>query len=339
MFVQLLIIVVLTVVNAFFAAAEMAMVSMDKAKIESLAESGRKDAKKLLKVSANPNKFLSTIQVGITLAGFFSSASAATGLSAGFGVWLDDQGIPFGSQVAIIIVTLILSYFILVFGELFPKRIALIHAEDIALKSVGPISMIGKGTAPFVKILTLSINGLMKLFKIKVEEEDVRLTEERIRLLIHRSVKEGSIKPVEEERIQKIFEFDDLTVKDVMIPLSKAYTVDINRSPRDLIEEMVAEKHSRIPVYDGPSHKFIGILLLKDVFEAYSNHENVDLRPLMIKPLIVSDSFSIDKLFNLLQRVKKHMVLVQNDHKQVIGIVTLEDMVEEVFGEIEDEFD
>lgn len=339
--IQLLIIVILTVINAFFAAAEMAMVSMDKDKIGLLAAEGNKKAAKLMAISKNPNKFLSTIQVGITLAGFFSSASAATGLSLGFGEWLEEMSVPFGSQLSMIIVTLVLSYFILVFGELFPKRLALGHSEEVALKSVEWIQGIGKVTAPFVKVLTLSINSLMKLFKINIEEDDDRVTEEKIRLLLHKGALEGTIKPVEEQRIHKIFEFDDVKVKDVMIEASQVYMMDINKPLEELVKEVASEKHSRIPIYDGDRNNILGVLLLKDLFEAVQVEgiETLQLRKRLQKPMFVEAGLPINQLFNKLQSASKHMVLVRDKYQKFIGIITIEDMIEEVFGEIEDEFD
>lgn len=343
--IQLLIIAILTAINAFFAAAEMAMVSMDKDEIGIMASEGNLKAKKLLDISKNPNKFLSTIQVGITLAGFFSSASAATGLSVGFGVWLESQSVPFGSQLAVILVTLVLSYFILVFGELFPKRLALGHAETIALKSVEPIQIIGKVTAPFVKILTLSINGLMKLFKIRIDEDDERITEEKIRLLLHKGTLEGTIKPIEEQRIHRIFEFDDAKAADVMITHSEVYMANIDMPINELIHEISVQKHSRIPIYQGDRHNILGILLLKDLFEKIQAKKTQideltkeELLLMLHKPIFVEEGLPVDQLFIRLQAARKHMVLVHNTAKKLVGIITIEDMIEEVFGEIEDEF-
>lgn len=342
MFFQILLLIILTAVNAFFASAEMAMVSMDKSKIAVLAENGNLKAKKLVTISKNPNTFLSTIQVGITLAGFFSSASAATGLSSSFGIWLTSIGVPFGRQIALIVVTLLLSYFILVFGELFPKRIALLHADTIALKTVQPITIIGKVTAPFVTILTLSINGLLRLFNVKAREDEDILTEEKIRFIIHRGAVEGAIKPIEEERIHKIFAFDDEIAKNVMLPKEKVFMIDCHTLTPLSIKAMIQQKHSRIPVYDTSKDNIIGILLLKDVFEAVKNNEfmtNIDIQDLLQEPVFVNESTPINTLFLQLQKTKKHMVFVRDTQYNFLGIVTIEDLIEEVFGEIEDEYD
>jgi putative hemolysin len=338
---QLIIILFLTALNAFFAAAEMAVVSVNKMAVKALAEKGNKEAAQLVTIIQQPNKFLATIQVGITLAGFFSSASAATGLAKGLGTYLMGLGVPFGSLIAVVVVTVILSYFILVFGELLPKRLALGNALNVALFSVGPLNIIGKITAPFVWILTRSISGIMKLFHIKQKESEDKMTEEKIRLLVKKGAMDGGIRKVEAQRIHCIFEFDNQLAKEVMIPIKKVFMIDIDDDLDVILKQLALEKHSRTPVYQNNVNNVIGIILLKDVFELIQqdNVTKADLKQLLYSPIIVSENVILDQLFVQLQKSKKHMAIVKNENNTLKGIITIEDMIEEIFGEIDDEFD
>jgi len=338
---QLILIIVLTGLNAFFASAEMALVSVDKINVQQLAEEGNKKAKRLLEILAQPNKFLSTIQVGITLAGFLSSASAATGLAGGIGVFLDGIGVPFGNQLAIVFVTIILSYFILVFGELFPKRWAMGNSMKVALMSIGPIDVISKITSPFVKILSLSINGLIKIFKIDVNEDEDVITEERIRLLVKKGKMDGNITRLEEERIQSIFEFNNLKAHEIMLPADEVFMINIKDDIQDILDKLIDMRHTRVPVYEDNRHSIIGILHVKDIFELMHKSEvtTENILERLRKPIDVDADKMIDKLFLEMQKKKLHMAIVRGGENQMLGVITLEDMVEEIFGEIDDEFD
>jgi putative hemolysin len=338
---QLILILVLTGLNAYFAASEMALVSVDKLVIQEMVDKGNKKAKALLEIINNPNKFLATIQVGITLAGFFSSASAATGLAGGLESYLEGLSVPFAGQISVVAITILLSYFILVFGELLPKRLALGNALKIALFTVSPLNIISKITAPFVKVLTLSISGLMKLFRISQEDMEDKVSEEKIRFLIKKGTLDGSIKPIEEQRIRRIFEFDDRLVKNVMVPKKEVLMINIDNSVENILVKLVENKHSRVPVYEKEIHNIIGIILLKDVFELSQKEPMTveKLRELLYSPIIVTQNSTVDKVFLLLQKSKKHMAVVKNSQGKFVGIITIEDMIEEIFGNIEDEFD
>lgn len=338
---QLALILVLTALNAFFAAAEMALVTVDKLAVREMAEKGSKKARELLAVIDRPNRFLATIQVGITFAGFFSSASAATGFAELFAGRLTALGVPYALQLAVIVVTLLLSYFILVFGELLPKRIAIGNALRLAMFSIAPLRAIGLVTAPFVKVLTLSINGLMKLFRIKTEDTREVVTEDKIRYLVKKSKMDGTIKPIEEHRILRIFEFNDIRVKEVMVPLEEAFLMDIDTHIDQLVRKIARTKHSRVPLYEGSPDNILGLVHLKNVFERLQQGplEKKDLLDLLDPPIEVGSEAFIDKVFLRLQRARKHMAIVRDPQGHVAGIVTLEDMVEEIFGNIEDEFD
>ncbi len=334
---QLLLIVTLILINAFFAAAEMAIVSVDRYKILKKSNDGDKKAEHLLGLIDEPNKFLATIQVGITLAGFFSSASAATGMSGDLSLFLTGIGMPYSNQISVIIITIILSYFILVFGELFPKRIALKNPEGIAMLLAGPISIIGKVVRPFVAILSISTNSLMRLFKINSNEEKDTVTEDEIKTLLSMARAHGTVKKEEAARINSIFQFDDTLVKDVMIPSEEVFMIDVNKPLSQYMGNILEKMYSRIPVYDTNPKKIVGVLLIKDLLR--KEHNDSDINQMMIKPTCINEDQSIDQLFLILQKARKHMAIIIDKHKNFTGIVTLEDLIEEVFGDIEDEFD
>jgi len=340
LFSQLILIVVLTLVNAFFASAEMAIASVNKTRIKLLAEDGNKKAKLVETLLEEPTKFLSTIQVGITLAGFFSSATAATGLSDDLGLFLSKYNVPYGKEIALVLITIILSYFILVFGELFPKRIALRKAEKIAMSSVKPILFISKITAPFVWILSGSTNLLSRLFRLSKGGEDI-ISRAEIRSMVEAGQEHGSINETEKAMINSIFEFDDKLAVEVMTPRTNVYVIDINKPLTDYLDQLIEERYSRIPVYDGNSDNIIGILYMKDFMaEARKKgFENVDIRTIIHTPYFVPERKNIDELFKELQGKKKHIAILVDEYGGFSGIVTIEDLIEEVMGDIDDEYD
>jgi putative hemolysin len=338
---QLIFIVILVMVNAFFASAEMAIVSLNKNKIKLLAEEGNKKANLLLKLMDEPTKFLSTIQVGITLAGFFSSASAATGISNDMAVFLDKYSIPYSAQISLIVVTIILSYITLVFGELFPKRLALQKSEAIAMFSIKPVLFISKIAVPFVKLLSASTNILVRLTGIDSEGLEEKVSKEEIRSMMEVGQEHGVINETEKEMIDSIFEFDDKLADEVMTPRTEVYLINIDTPVSEFLDELLEEKYSRIPVYEGDLDNIIGILYMKDFFIAARTHgfENVDIRSILHSPYFVPERKNIDELFKELQSSKQHMAVLIDEYGGFSGIVTIEDLIEEVMGDIHDEYD
>ena len=338
---QFILIAVLTLLNAFFASAEMAIVSLNRNKIKVLADEGDQKAQLLVELLNEPNKFLSTVQVGITLAGFFSSASAATGISQVVGGQLQGLGIPYAQQIALVIITMILSYFTLVFGELFPKRIALKKSETIAMFAVKPILFISKLTKPFVKLLSLSTNFLIKIFGMNSDDLEEKVSREEIRSLVEAGEEHGVINEIEREMINSIFDFDDKQAEEVMTPRTEVYLIDINRPLESYINELLDEKYSRIPIYEGDLDNIIGILYMKDFLaEAYRvGFEHIDIRKIMHKPYFVPERKNIDQLFRDLQKSNNHMAILIDEYGGFSGIVTIEDLIEEIMGEINDEYD
>ena len=336
---QFILILVLTLLNAFFASAEMAIVSVNRNRIKMLADDGDKKASLLADLLEEPNKFLSTIQVGITLAGFFSSASAATGISEVIGASLSQLGIPYAQSISIIVITIILSYFTLVFGELVPKRIALQKSEQIAMLSVRPIVFVFKFAKPFVKLLSLSTNVLLRVIGMSDTDLEEKVSREEIKSLVDAGEEYGVINQIEKEMINSIFDFDDKLAKEVMTPRTEVYMINI-KLPLS-IEELLEENYSRIPVYEGDMDNIIGILYLKDfLHEAYQvGFENVGIKKLLHRPYFVPECKNIDQLFKELQKSKNHLAVLIDEYGGFSGIVTIEDLIEEVMGDINDEYD
>lgn len=336
---QFILILILTALNAFFASAEMAIVSVNRNRIKLLAEDGNKKATLLVHLLEEPNKFLSTIQVGITLAGFFSSASAATGISEVVGQYLSQFGISYAQPTSLVVITLLLSYFTLVFGELVPKRIALQKSEQIAMLSVRPIVFVSKLTKPFVKLLSLSTNLLLRILGMNDSDLEEKVSREEIKSLVDVGEEHGVINQIEKEMINSIFDFDDKLAKEVMTPRTEVYMINIKQPL--LIDELLEENYSRIPVYEGDIDNIIGILYLKDFLsEAYTvGFEQVEIKNLLHDPYFVPEFKNIDQLFKELQKSKKHLAVLIDEYGGFSGIVTIEDLIEEVMGEINDEYD
>ncbi len=315
---QILILIVITLINAFFSCAEMAMVSSNKNKIKRLADGGNKKAELVQKIMEEPTKFLSTIQVAITLAGFFSAGSAATGLSGPLGEFLLKIHIPYGDEISFFLVTIILAFFTLVFGELVPKRIALSKTEEISMFVIAPVNLLSKVASPFIKLLSFSTNLVMKLFGSKINVQEDILSREEIKSLI-----------------------DEALAKEIMTPKVNVFAINILDPIESYVDKLMDTKYSRIPVYEDDIDNVIGILYFKDYMkEAIKvGYSNVNMRSILIKPYLVPDSKNIYELFKELQVSKNHIAVLIDEYGGFSGIVTMEDLVEEVMGDIEDEYD
>ncbi|EGV08732.1 MULTISPECIES: hemolysin family protein [unclassified Parvimonas] len=337
---QIIILILLTLANAFFAASEMAIVSMDKKKLLALSEQGDKRAIKVEKLLKEPSKFLSTIQVGITFAGFFTSASAAVGLSDKFGSVLESLSIPFANRVSLILITIILAYFSLVFGELVPKRIALQNAEKFALFSVGTINLVYKVMSPFVYLLSLSTNIILKIFSVPTTGVEAKVTLEEIKSIVEVGQEQGIINPTEREMIDGVISFDDILAEEVMTARTEVFMIDIDEPDKDF-ETLMQMRYSRVPVYEDDIDNIIGILYIKDFFlEAYKvGFENVNIRSILRPAYFIPERKNINDLFLELKNSRNQMAVLIDEYGGFTGIVTMEDLIEEVMGEIDDEYD
>ena len=338
---QLLLIFVLILVNAFFAASEMAMISVDKKKIAAQAEEGNKKATMLLNLLKEPSRFLSTIQVGITFAGFFSSASAAVGISNDLGLYLSRFGIPFAKDVAFISVTLLLSYIMLVLGELVPKRVALRYSEEFSMFSVKTINIVAKVMNPFVSFLSISTNAVLRLFGISLEGVEEKVTLEEIRSIVEVGQEQGIINPSEREMIDSVIGFDDKLAEEVMTARTEVFMIDLDDPIEDYLHEMLELKYSRIPAYEDDLDNILGVLYLKDFLrEAYRvGFENIDIKKILRPAYFIPERKNINDLFTELQTNRKHMAVLIDEYGGFSGIVTMEDLIEEIMGDIDDEYD
>lgn len=300
---QLIILLLLILINAFFAGAEMAIVSIDKKKIRRRAKEGDKKAIILLDVLKQPSKFLSTIQVGITFAGFFSSASAAVGISDELGAVFSNMGIPYGKNIAFFAVTFVLSYIMLVFGELVPKRVALQHAEKFAMIAIKPINLFSKFMKPFVAFLSLSTNAILGLFGVKSEGVEEKVTMEEIKSLVEVGHEQGLINPTEREMLDSVIAFDDKIAEEIMTARPEVFMIDIEDPLEEYLDDMLKLKHSRIPIYQGDVDSIIGILYLKDfLLEAYNvGFKDIDIRKIIKPAYFVPEHKNINDLFTELQ--------------------------------------
>ena len=339
--VQLIIIVILTLINAFFASAEMAIVSLNKNNIKKLSENGNEKALLLAKLIKEPTKILSTIRMGITLAGFLSSAIAATTIANYLGGYLRNLSVPYSRQFALVGITIVLSFITLVVGELFPKRLGYQKSEAIAMFSIKPIYYVSKMITPFVWLLSVSTNMLVKLTGLDGCTVEEKLSKEEIVSIIEVGQKHGIINETEKKMINNIIDFDDKSADEVMTPRTDVFSIDVNVPLSEYLNQLLEEKYSRVPVYDDDVDNVIGVLYMKDfIIEAQKNgFENINIKNILHSPYFVYESKNIDQLFKDLQKSKNHMAILVDEYGGFSGIVTIEDLVEEVMGNIEDEFD
>ena len=338
---QLILLAVLILINAYFAAAEMAIVSVNKNRIRTLAQEGNKKAKALNELIEEPNKFLSAIQVVITLAGFLTSAEAAISFSDDVSVWLGGFNIPYSYEISVIVVTLVLSFFTLVFGELFPKRLAMLHADGIAMAVVKPILFISNVFKPFVWLLSITVTLLLKICRQRTDVTNVEYSEDDIVSMLEAGQESGELKEEGKKMITGIFAFDDMLAYEVMTPRTDVFSIDINAPTEEYIDELMELRYSRIPVYEDDNDDIIGILYIKDylIKAREDGFDNVDIGAILRKPYFVPETKNIDSLFYELQTTKQHIAILIDEYGGFSGIVTMEDIIEEVMGDIDDEYD
>lgn len=333
---QILLLIVLTLVNAFLAASEMSLVSINRNRVEQKAEEGDTKSQKLLKILENPTNFLSTIQVGITLVNILSGASLADSLSSYLAPYLG--GGAAAKSLASIIVLAILTYVSIVFGELYPKRIALNKSEEVAQFTSGAIRYIGIIAKPFVWLLSASTNLLSRITPMTFDDEDSKMTRDEMRYMMET---EGVFEDDELEMLQGIFSLDTKVAREVMVPRTDAFMVDIHDDVKENMDKILSENYSRIPVYNEDKDKVIGILHTKTLLKsAYTiGFENLDLKELLQEPLFVPETVFIDDLLYELKKTQNQMAILLDEYGGVVGLVTLEDLLEEIVGEIDDESD
>ena len=344
---QILLQLILIFLNAFFAATEIAVISLNGAKLRKEAEEGNKKSARLLKMVEEPSGFLSTIQIGITLAGFLGSAFAADNFSGYLVNWVyDDLGYRGMSQetlntISVIVITIILSYVTLILGELVPKRIAMQKPYEIAKFTSGVVSAVATVMKPVIIFLSLSTNAVLKLLRMKTETEEESVTEEELKMMIELGGKKGVLDKDESDWIKNVFEFDDITVEEVMTQRSDMVTVDLDDDEEKILETIRESKCSRIPVYDREKDEddIVGILHAKDYLLAGDDEREKGIEPLMRQAYFVSENMKASELFKKMQLNNMHMAIVVDEYGSINGLVTMEDLLEEIVGSIYDETD
>lgn len=342
---EVVFLVILIAVNAFFAASEMALISLNDNKIKLMAEEGHKKAIKLVKLLSEPSRFLATIQIGITLAGFLASAFAAESFADPLVAYLSQFDLPFSLAVVkvstVVVITIILSYFTLVLGELVPKRVAMNKAESIAFSAVSVLTILSKLTNPFVKLLTASTNFFVRLFGIDPHSIDDDVTEEEIRMMVDVGEEKGAIDEREKIMINNIFEFNNKSAEDIMTHRMEVIAIPSTIDLHKLMRLVKEEQYSRIPVYEDSIDNIIGILYVKDLLKLIGEETQYEfvLKDYFRKPYLVPKQKKIDELFIELQTAKTHIAIVIDEYGGTAGIVTIEDLIEEIVGNIFDEYD
>ncbi len=338
---QILLQIILIMINAFFAATEIAVISLNTTKLKKLADDGDRYAPRLLKMAENPSGFLSTIQIGITLAGFLGSAFAADNLAVYFTPLLMRLGLPEGvsGTIAVIIITLIISFFTLIFGELVPKRIAQQKAYAVAKFSSGVISGTAKVMKPFVWLLSATTNLILKICRLREDGESDAVTEDDIKLMVDAGGESGSIEEDEKEWIQNVFEFNDMNVSEIMTREPDVVSFQVDTPESEILDTIKDSGLSRFPVYGDDINDILGILNARDFLISINSGEHTGIKDLLRPAYMVPDSIHADKLFSDMQEKKTHIAIVVDEYGQTVGIVTLEDLLEEIVGNIYDEFD
>ncbi len=338
---ELLIIAALVFINSLFVAAEIALVTVRRSRLQQMMEEGDPDARRVARLIADPSRFLAVIQIGITFVGFLAAAYAGANLAvalerviAGVQPLADQAGV-----IALLLVTALVSVVTIIFGELVPKRLALAHAERYALLVSRPVILLGRLLRPLVWLLTAITNAVTRLLGVG-EIDEGRLTSEEIRILVERGGEQGVIEAEEEQMIGAVLELGQRRVHEVMVPRIDIAALSAEAPLDELVDTIVKEGHSRIPVYEETIDNVVGILYAKDLLPYLKGVDHPPpTRTLLRAPLFVPESMTIDDLLHSLQRRKVHIAIVLDEYGGTAGLVTIEDLIEEIVGEIQDEYD
>ncbi|MBF0779909.1 hemolysin family protein [Granulicatella sp. 19428wC4_WM01] len=338
---QILLIIILTAINALFSATELAYVSLNVMKIKQLEAQGNKQAVKVLKLLDNSDDFLATIQVLITLAGFLSSGSASLSFTKLIEPFLISVLGDFGPTLSVLVVTLVLSYLTLVLGELYPKQVALQMPEKIALSTASLVMITQKFFKPFVRLLSFSTGILKKLTPIEFKNQEEKLTRSEMKALLDNSRNDGAIDLEEFTMMQGVLSLDSKLAREVMVPRTDTFMIDVEDDLDEIWTEIVESAYSRIPIYEDDKDSVIGILHVKDVLKQarLKGFDSINIRELMNDALFVPSTIYIDDLLVSFRKEHQHMAILKDEYGGVEGIVTMEDLIEEIVGEIEDEYD
>ncbi|MEX1171568.1 MAG: hemolysin family protein [Chloroflexota bacterium] len=337
---ELGLIVVLVLLNGIFASTEIALVTVRRSRLQQLVEDGNRSAARVQRLKQHPGRFLAVIQIGITFLGFLASAFAAVSLVGGLQEFLAPLGTA-GEGLALILVTGLLTIFTIIFGELVPKQIGLAHAERVAMTFSRLIEVLGTVFGPLVAFLTFTTRQISRIFRADVAADE-RISSEELRLIIEQGGEQGILEAEEEQMIHAVIELGDQRIHEVMVPRTAMVTLAAGATFEEAIDTIVQEGHSRIPVYEGSIDEIVGILYAKDLLpflKGSSGGQRPGLRSLLRTPVFVPESMTVDDLLHELQRRKVHLAVVLDEYGGTAGLVTIEDLIEEIVGEIQDEYD
>lgn len=336
-YLQLSILFLLTLFNAFFSASEMALVSLNRSRVEQKAAEGEKKFVRLLSVLENPNNFLSTIQVGITFISILSGASLANDLGAVFAKWMGNSATA--QTAGYWLALAMLTFVSIVLGELYPKRIAMNMKENLAVVTAPVIIFLGKIVSPFVWLLSASTNLISRITPMNFDDADEQMTRDEIEYILTKS--EQTLDAEEIEMLQGIFNLDEMMAREVMVPRTDAFMVNIEDDINVIMTEILRQNFSRIPVYEGDKDNIIGLIHTKKILaESFTNgFDQLNIRRIMQEPLFVPETIFVDDLLKSLRNTQNQMAILLDEYGGVSGIVTLEDLLEEIVGEIDDETD
>ncbi len=340
---EIFLIGLLIFLNGYLAGTEIAVVTARKSLIQQMVENGRRSAKFLLKLKQEPDRFLATIQIGIT--GISALASAIGGATAIKVIKPALEMIPLriisvgAEPIAIGIVVILITYFSVIFGELVPKSIALMHPEKVGLWTARSIDIFSKVFYIFVKLLTFSTSLVLSPFGRRPFTDRAYITEEEVRMLIKEGGKHGVFEPVEEKILQRVFEFTDMSAKEVMVPITQIVAIQIDKTPEEIKTIIEEEQFSRYPVYGKDLQDIRGVLHAKDFFTLLNRPGQVDIRKIIKPPFFIPETMKLSLLLGEMQKRRTHMALLVDEYGGISGLVTIEDLLEELVGEIRDEYD
>ncbi len=347
LFMQLLLLAVLIFINAFFAASEIAVITLNDNKLRRMADEGHKKARQVLKLTSNSSNFLATIQIGVTLAGMLASATAAQSLAQPLTGWFINL-IPsmegyrsLISGISTVSITIVLAFFNLVLGELVPKRIAMQKSESISFAVIGILSAVAVIMRPFVRLLSVSTNVVVRLFGIDPNASEENVTEEEIRMMVDVGGEKGVIEDTQKEMINNIFEFDDITAEDIMTPRTDVEAIEVSEGIAEALRSCVDNGYSRLPVYEEEIDNIVGVLYVKDLLP-YVGQEipsAVTIKHIMRETYFIPESKRCGDLFSEMTEKHVHMSIVVDEYGGFAGIVTMEDLLESIVGNIQDEYD
>ena len=341
--IEILVIFALILANGFFSSSEIALISARKSRIKHLSEKGHRKARLVSKLQSKPDVFLATIQVGITLVGTLASVVGGAKIVDHLKLWIERAPHPTirnsSESIAIAIVVVIITYLLLVLGELVPKYLALAFPEKVAFRTVGPVNALSRLTFFLVKLLSNSSRALVSPFVKRVPKESGFVTDEELKFIVREGKTKGIFDQTEEELIRSALEFTDTTVRNAMTPRMEIVALDVKAGHQQVVRAMTEEGYSRIPVYKDTLDNVVGIIYAKDIINLLHDRELVILEDILRKPYFVPDSMKIWELLKIFQKKQVHMAIVLDEFGGTAGLITLEDILEELVGEIRDEYD